>query len=437
MTVQLGVVAVLVVLLQLPIFKIAGLVTERQARRDAAVADISSKWGSTQTIAGPVIIVPYTRRSTETLTNGQQVQRTTTHSAVFLPARLNVTGAADVTARSRGIFSVPIYTLKLTAEGEFTRVRPEELGVPAADISWERAHIAVAISDVRAIQEQTTITWNGATVGFLPGVGGLLDATTGVHANVAIDNATQRYNFSFPLALNGSVGIFIAPFAQETSVALRSNSPHPNFQGAWLPVERSISGDGFTARWSIPFLSRNYPQVWTSAGAMKDAIQRSTFGVELTDPIDTYRMASRSVKYAAMFILLTFAIVSLIDILNVRRIHPVQYLLLGSALCCFYLLELSLAEHFGFGVAYFIASAAVFGMVTAYGFAILGRAALASTLGGALAILYAYLYVVLTNEDYALLIGSIGLFVILAVAMVLTRRIDWYAPSGSGRALAD
>ncbi len=399
-TARLAAVGILVVLLQLPILMIAGLVTERQARRDAAVADVSSKWGNTQTIAGPAIVLPYTRRSIETMANGQQVQRAESRSAVFLPNRLHVTAVADVATRSRGIFSVPVYTLKLTAEGEFTRIRPGDLGVPAADVSWDRAHVAVAISDVRAIQERTAITWNGAAAAFLPGVGGLVDAATGVHADVAIDEATPRYSFRFPLALNGSVGIFMAPFAQETIVELRSNSPHPNFQGAWLPAERSISANGFTARWSIPFLSRNYPQAWTSPASMKDAIQRSTFGVELMEPIDHYRMAARSVKYAAMFILLTFAVVWLIDVLNVRPIHPVQYLLLGAALCCFYLLELSLAEHLGFGAAYLIASAAVFGLVAAYSFAILRRAAPASAVGGAVAALYGYLYIVLTNEDF-------------------------------------
>jgi inner membrane protein len=224
------------------------------------------------------------------------------------------------------------------------------------------------------------------------------------------------------------------PFARETSVELASNSPHPNFQGAWLPTARSVSGTGFTATWTIPSLGRSYPQAWTSVSNPRDAIDHSRFGVELIDPVDHYRMAERSVKYAALFSLLTFASVWLIEVLANVRVHPIPYLLLGAAMCVFYLLELSLSEHVGFGLAYTLAGTSIVGLIAAYSRAILRKGARAAGIASGVAVLYGYLYVVLTNEDYALVIGAVGLFAAVAAVMLVTRRIDWYSTSfASGR----
>src|SRR6185295_13916086 len=177
----------------------------------------------------------------------------------------------------------------------------------------------------------------------------------------------------------------------------------------------------------IPFLGRNYPQAWTSMAAMRDSIERSRFGVDLIDPVDQYRMAERSVKYAGLFILLTFAAVWLIEVLAGVRVHPIQYLLLGSALCLFYLLELSLSEHLGFLISYAIASISVIALAAAYCSVVLQRRSRAAVVAAGISLLYTYLYTLLMNEDYALLAGSIGLFAILAAIMYATRRVDWYA----------
>jgi inner membrane protein len=229
-----------------------------------------------------------------------------------------------------------------------------------------------------------------------------------------------------PLALNGSVGVYFTPFGKSTEATLESNYPHPSYQGNWLPTDHSTTDTGFRATWSIPFLGRNYPQSWSTENSFAEVVQSSRFGVELTTLVDHYRMAERSVKYAMLFILLTFATIWLIEVLARVKVHPIQYLLLGGALCLFYLLELSLAEHLGFPAAYAIASVAVIGMVTAYARAILHRPARALIVGGGVTLLYVYLYILLINEDYSLLIGSIGLFVILGAIMYSTRRVDWY-----------
>ena len=420
-------VGLLALLLQIPIAMIGGLVAERQERRQAAVTEVSSKWGNVQSIIGPVLIVPYTYRSTETSASGLQITRTETRNAIFLPEQLRVRGSIDAELRHRGIFSIPVYKVGLTLEGEFTRPSFAELGLEPAGVAWERAQLAIGISDARAIQQETAVTWNGKPVSFLPGTGAFTDGGTGIHAVVGLANGGQRAQFSFPLSLNGSLGVYLTPFAQNTIVELQSNYGPPSFQGNWLPVERSVSDAAFRAKWSIPFLGRNYPQAWKAEVGMRKEIDGSRFGVELVNPVDHYRMAERSVKYAGLFILLTFATLWLIEVLAGVRVHPIQYLLLGGALCLFYLLELSLSEHLGFPLAYTVASFSVVALVAGYSVVVLHHIRRALFVIAVVSLLYAYLYILLMNEDYALLIGSVGLFLILAAIMYATRRVDWYA----------
>jgi inner membrane protein len=431
---RLFVVGFLALLVQIPIVMIGGLVIERQNRRQEAVTEVSSKWGNTQTISGPALVVPYTYRWTEEEAGGRQVTRTEPRNAVFLPERLQVRGSIDTETRYRGIFSVPVYTLAVTVEGEFARPRFADLGIEPAAVAWDRAELALGVSDARAIQEETAVAWNGAQVPFLPGTGLFTDSTTGIHAVVGVAEGTERFTFSLPLALKGSLGLYLTPFGRTTVVDLKSNYGSPSFQGNWLPTERHVAAGSFEATWSIPFLGRNYPQAWKGETSMSDAIAESRFGVDLVTPVDHYRMAARSVKYAGLFVLLTFATVWLIEVLARVRVHPIQYLMLGAALCLFYLLELSLAEHLPFPAAYALASVAVIGMATGYASVILHRLSRSLVIGVGVALLYLYLYVLLMNEDYALLIGSIGLFVILAAIMYVTRRVDWYSVGARGPA---
>lgn len=420
-------VGALALLLLIPVALIGELVHERQDRRDSAMAEVSAKWGNAQMVTGPALVVPYTHQWTESVGGGLPVTRSETRTATFLPDQLAVRGTLDTEVRERGIFAVPVYRLALTMEGRFSPPRVAELGIDPASVDWDRAYLAVGISDARAIQEQTDVSWGGLKIPFLPGTAGFMDGASGIHAPVVIGEGSAEVPFSLPLSLNGSLSLEMVPFGENTTVVLQADHGNPSFQGNWLPVERKVEGDRFSATWNIPSLGRSYPQAWTSWPSVRDAVSQSRFGVALVDPVDHYRMADRSVKYAILFILLTFATVWLFEVLAGIRVHPIQYLLLGSALCLFYLLELSLGEHLGFPLAYAMASAAVVLMVGAYGMVALRSAARATVLGGAVAVLYAYLYLLLQNEDYALLLGSVSLFAILGGIMYLTRRVDWYA----------
>ena len=420
----------LALLLLLPIGMISGLVDERQARRRDVLDEITSKWGHAQSITGPALVVPYVVRWAETGPANQTIARSETRTATFLPERLQARGEIASETRERGIFSVPVYRLGLIVEGEFARPDLAALGIESTEILWHRAQLAIGIADARAIQQETAVRWNDDSIDFLPGTGDFAEGGAGIHARLDLSKPDDRYRFSFPLELNGSLALSFTPFGRQTDIELVADSASPSFQGNWLPVEREIASDRFEARWSIPFLGRNYPQAWResdSGEALRNAIGSSRFGVDFVGPLDHYRMAERSVKYAGLFILLTFASVWLVEVLAGLRVHPIQYLLLGGALCLFYLLELSLAEHLGFPLAYALASSAIVAMIGGYAKVVLQRRSRAAVVAAGVAALYVYLYVLLQSEDYALLIGSAGLFAILGSIMYATRRVDWYA----------
>ena len=375
-------VGALALLLQIPILMIRGLVSERQTRRARSrhrgLREVGKYPGHRRSGLG----VPYDLRIVEQSSDGKLTSRVESRSAVFLPDRLDVRGTIDSDQRRRGIFSVPVYALDSVLEGEFVRPDFAQLGVEPVHVAWDRAHLAIGISDARAIQRETSVRWNAEEIRFLPGDGGFAETGgAGIHAPVRLAEDTERYRFSLPLALNGSVGLYFTPFGQNTTVEIESDYGDPSFQGNWLPTERTVAKDRFSARWSIPALGRNYPQAWDGQTPRRDAIHGSRFGVELVDPVDHYRMAERSGKYAGLFILLTFATVWLVEILSGARMHPIQYLMLGAALCVFYLLELSLSEHLGFPVSYALASVAVIAMVGAFCKVALRRVSRAAIVG--------------------------------------------------------
>jgi inner membrane protein len=422
---RLALLALLVVLLQVPIFAIARLVHERQTRRDAAVEEVSSKWGRRQQLTGPVLVLPYKVREARTRPDHTVVVTERVDRAMFLPEELTVRSTLAPETRKRGIFAIPVYALGLEFAGTFAPPDLAALGIAPGDVDWAHAEVAVGVSDVRAIQERASLAWGDTPVEFLPGVGGLAGVEAGIHAPVPLAAGGAPVRFAFPLRLRGSVGLGFAPAGRQTDVHVASTWPGPSFTGEWLPSERNVTRDGFTAHWSIPYLGRNVPQQWRGGEDHGRRLAAAQFGLELVESVDAYRMTDRSVKYALLFLVMTLLAVWLAEVLAGIAVHPIQSLFLCTALCLFYLLELSLAEHIGFVPAYLAASAAVSVMIGAYGCVALGTVGRGVALGAGIAALYGYLYVVLVNEDHALLVGSLGLFALLALAMFATRRVDW------------
>ena len=425
------VIGLLILALGIPLMMVRAQIREREQRRDSVVYEVAGTWGRAQTLGGPVLTVPYLVHSK----NEKGAVTTWTQLAHFLPETLKVDGRLFPELRRRAIFEVAVYRADLHASGTFQRPSLGEWGIPPQDILWDAAYLSIGVSDMRGIRRNVRMVWGSKVLQLSPGGGVSCLWSTGLRvpiSGLAGAPEKQAYPFAFDLAIRGSQKLQFLPFGKQNTVTLRSSWADPSFSGGFLPESRIVSAKGFEAVWSVPYFGRSYPQQWLEAEqekmAPQNAIVESEFGVELYQPVDVYLKTERSVKYGVLFLVLTFLAFFLFEVFSPVSLHPMHYLLVGSALCLFYVLLLSISEHIPFVIAYAIASAGILVLISGYSLAILRGKRRALVMSGMLAILYGYLYVLLQAEDYALLLGSIGLFVILALVMFLTRRVDWYSP---------
>ena len=428
-TARLVVMALLTIGLLIPLTWIYSTVTERASRRNEAVQDVSTTWGGPQTVGGPVLSVPYTYTTTD---NAGRQQQVTTYAHV-LPHDVQVDAVLETDRRRRGIFDVVVYRAQVTVRGRFrpgvfdwVRPAPER-------IEWSGAKVSVGVSDPRGLSRRAVLTWNGREIPFTGGVAPVGLFGSGIHANLGettAPSADAEIPFVFAIGLNGTRDVRFLPTAEETTVNLTAGWPHPSFSGAPLPEQWTATPAGFTARWRVPDFGRSYPGRWanleTNPEHLMTRAQASAFGVGLIQPVDIYQQAERSVKYAVLFLTLTFLVFFLWEIFQATLLHPVQYGFVGFALCVFYLLLVSISEHAGFDLAYAISSAAITLLIGGYSRAVLRGTRQASSVVVSLAGLYGFLYLLLRLEDYSLLAGSIALLLVLALLMYVTRRMDWY-----------
>ena len=421
-TIKLVSMGILMLLLLIPAFMIQSLIRERDYTRDVAISEVSDKWGHAQTVAGPVLIIPY---KVFAVTEDDRVVETTQH-AYFLPEALDVDGTITPQTRYRGIYEVVVYTTALTYSGHFPMPDFSDWDVAPEHILWEDASVAVGISDMRGINEAVALRWQEASLDFNPGVETRDVIEAGISVRVPVGPqppASGRYTFRFDVDLNGSQALHFVPLGKETAVHLVSEWATPSFDGAFLPDERTVGEEGFTAAWRVLHLNRNYPQQWRGGAA---SIGESAFGLSLLLPVDQYQKSMRAAKYAILVIALTFLAFFLAEVRNRKRAHPFQYILIGLALCLFYTLLLSLSEHVSFNAAYILAGVATIGTVTAYTLSIFKTRFLSLLTGAVLLVIYGFVFVILQLQDYALLVGSTGLFVALALTMYLSRNVNWY-----------
>jgi len=420
--IRLSIVAFLTLTLLIPSVLIQNLISERKNRRNSVAGEISQKWGREQTIVGPIITVPYKYY----YKTGNKVEHVIRY-AHFLPDNLNIKGVVTPEVRYRGIYKVIVYNSKLSISGNFASLNLNSLNVPPEDFLLNDAFVSVGISDMTGIKDFIKINWDNKEYLANPGIASNDVLKSGISISPNL-NTGPKSHFDFELNLNGSSGLLFSPVGKQTNVQLTSDWPNPSFTGNFLPVEREVNASGFTSRWKVLHLNRNFPQQWL--GANKE-VSKSTFGVNLLPSVDEYQKTMRTAKYAIMFISLTFLTFFMIELLSKKIIHPVQYLLIGFALLIFYTLLLSISEYLVFKLAYLIAATVIILLITVYSYSVLSDKIKTGIILGVLIILYGYLYILLQLQDYALLFGSIGLFVVLALVMFLTRKIDWFEIMGN------
>lgn len=414
----------LMLLLMIPTSMIESLIYEREMRSDDVVNEVSSGWGRSQTITGPMLTIPYHSYYRD----DEDKWRYVVKYAQFLPNDLNFEGDVKPEIRYRGLYKVVLYNSVIKISGNFPKPSFKEWGVDPQHIKWDEARISIGISDMRGIQESIEMDWNGEQFVFNPGIENNHDLHSGVSTHINIsssDSLVTQYNFNLHLDINGSRSLNFVPLGKETNVAMTSTWGDPSFNGAFLPDNRDIKkdGSGFTADWKILHLNRNFPQQWVNDAKN---INSASFGVRFLFPVDHYQKSMRSAKYADMFLFLTFLIFFFVEIINKKRIHPIQYLLVGFGLSIFYALLISLSEHVSFNTAYLVGSIAIVVMITGYSHTIFKDLKLTALMGSVLTALYIFLFSILQMEDYSLLLGSLGLFIVLGMVMYLSRKFKWY-----------
>lgn len=407
----------------IPALFIMNLISERQARREEASNEVLRGWGGgDQLLGGPVLILPYEVTTVTTNDKGLRTVETYIRQASFLPEKLDVTGQLNSQMLTRGIFRIPVYQGELALNGVFRTPDLASLGILPSQVHWDKAYVKLSLSDLRGLRETPEILWSGQAQRFKPSASSNQSGPS-IQAAVAVNDIAPTYDFKMKLNLGGGKRLQFLPLAGDTHIKLNSNWPHPSFSGNFLPIHREVKADGFVAEWKIPATARPIPQAWD--GELQDLYVQA-FGADFMLPVDIYQFTERAAKYSMLFITLTFVAFFLFEVMSRAKIHPVQYLLVSMALCVFYVLLLSLSEHIDFGLAYLVAASATVLLITAYLVTVLQKKSRALLMAGVLGGLYAYLFTLLRAEDFSLLMGSVGLFLILALVMFLTRRINWY-----------
>jgi inner membrane protein len=423
---KVGAIIIITLLLLIPTSMIKNLIIEREYIQREAINEVSSKWAEGQTISGPFISIPYYRYVKE-FSNKDSAEKIVQIKDYLhlMPSKLEISGSISPEKRYRGIYEIVVYHTHLNISGTFDKIDYAAFDLQPKNILLDKAEFVIGINDLRGIEEQVELIWNNDKFLFNPGVSSFDVVRSGINTLLSLNpDDSLKYNFSLSLALKGSQMLFFTPVGKVTDINISSEWNNPSFNGAFLPDNREVTDKGFTAYWNVLHLNRNYPQVWTGS---RHSIVDSSFGIDLLLPVDNYQKSYRSVRYAILFIGFTFLVFFFIEVINKIFIHPVQYILVGVALVVFYTLLLSISEHLKYNLAFIISALATLLLVAGYVRAILKSGKLTMLIAGILTVLYTFIFVIIQLQDHALLIGSIGLFIILGLVMYLSRKIDWYS----------
>jgi len=434
-TVRMLIVGLLILVLLIPLSYIRSLITERSFRQKDVVHEINEKWGNEVLLYGPILKIPY-KTYDETIVYNQQTktshkeQKVTIEHAYFFPENLKNSIQIDSKSLHRNNYETVVYTANMNINGSFSVPDFNNKGIEEEAIVWEKAQIIINTSNLKGIKDEVVLNFGENEYPFEPvfkkNKTNSLKLNTlesgYIHQNNLPKNKT--INFSLKIAYNGSERLHFIPIGKTTEITMVSNWRTPSFTGAYLPDDNSkeITSNGFKAQWKILHINRSFSQ---NAFKWLPALQEYSFGVDFIVPIDEYQKSERSAKYGYLVIALTFLIFFLIQTMSKIAIHPFQYLMIGLALTMFYTLLISISEHSSFLKAYGIATVSVVVLITLYSKTILRKFKFPLFIGVSLTGLYTFIFIIIQLENYALLVGSIGLFLILASIMFTSRKIEW------------
>ena len=433
-------IGVISVALLVPLLLVWGLTEERARRAEDVSRRIANGWGGDQAVNGPYLAVPFEVEKSREV-DGRTVTERVTEWALVMPETLDVTADLKTEERRLSIYTLPVYKSALTLSGRFGGRILEDLARFAGTPQLDRAILVLNIADITGIRSEAGVTIDGGSLRpFDPGMRqisalsfGMADpyappqSNAGVHAAIERPLVERGFAFEIALTLNGSRRFAVAPAGQTTAFSARADWPHPGFEGLFLPEEKTVTQTDFSAKWTIPYLARGVDRVVSGPSL---PLSGSLMTVNLVEPVQFYQVVSRTLKYSIGFISLVFLAVFIVELKGGRMVHWIQYVLTGLALIVFYVLLLALAEHTGFTIAYMAAASATTLLIAAYLGAATASRRNGMALGAVLAGAYGILYLVLREDEYALLAGALISFVTIAATMYATRRIEWARPAG-------
>ncbi|MGY3945082.1 cell envelope integrity protein CreD [Aeromonas tecta] len=425
-------------LLMIPVHSIMELNRERQAYRSQAIHSIMASSSGPQRLLGPVLVQPYTRAVTVEQ-DGKHFVRQERVYRYLLPDQLDVRANMEIAPRKLGIYQAQVYQTRLSLSGRLpANLNDKLLVADNPDLRFDGAdpalvpgkpYLSLVLSDARGINSVPELRLGEARIPFAPGA--LLgDAMAGIHAPLDVLPGEDG-RFHIELNLQGMNALEIVPLGQDSKLHLSGNWPHPNFIGDFLPGNRTLSEQGFEANWQTSWFATDMETRFNRL--MKGVGEKlPSFSVSLVQPVDHYQLNERAAKYALLFIGLTFLSFFMFELLKGLRVHPIQYALVGMGLAIFYLVLLALTEHLGFALAYLLASLASVALNGFYLSHVLGGIRQGLGFSALLGLVYSILFGLLQAEEIALLLGALLLFAILALVMMLTRKLDWYQVTERG-----
>jgi inner membrane protein len=428
-----GILLAIVILLMIALEMTSGIVWERNHYQNQAKQSIANSWTGSQTLIGPMLVLPYTVNVKKTEWDDKNKVNlesvVSVHKVKLIsPESLIIAGNADTQIRSLGIYGIPVYATHIDISGSFLPLElMQETERQSGFSGWQHPYLTVLINDIRGIISRPKLNWNDSVLSFQSGTQLPDSSIQGMHAELSPLNSSKSFAFSFSVDLRGMEQLTFSPLGMTTEVNLQSDWFHPGFVGNFLPESHRISDQGFAAKWRVSSFSSNIDRqlIECSLGQCGGLISNA-FGVSMVQPINIYQQSDRATKYGILFISLTFIAFLVFEVTKKMSIHPVQYALVGLALAIFFLLLVALSEHIDFVCAYLSAASACTLLLSFYLGAILKSLTQSLVFTLMIAGLYVSLYVIISAEDTALLMGSGLIFVALSCLMVVTRRIDWY-----------
>jgi len=457
---KLSTIVVLILLLLIPLFWVKDLIEERKNRQSEVSSEIAFKWAGQQVISGPIIAIPY-QVVKEIVTTDKNIISTKntyiTQYVYLMPKSLDINSMISPESLKRGIYKSVVYNAQLDLKGSFDAIDFNKIDLSGQELEWKNAKILIGLSDLKGLGASPSLVFNQTKIDFEPNMSALNPFENNMIAAIDLSQTkTTLGNFQIKFNVRGSQSINFLPLAKQTKIHTQGNWANPSFNGAVLADDRNITGNNFEATWNIPSFNRKFSQQWVGeaeklyeiknnyeiSNAVSEgysstvepitttessiATEKDMIQINFLEEVNNYQKTTRVAKYGILIIILTFAALFFTEIIKKQRIHLIQYMLIGFAMVLFYSLLLSISEHLGFNLAYLLAALATIILIASFIKSITNDSRSALIFSGILSIFYSFIFILMQLRDYSLIVGTIGIFIILAILMRISTKINWY-----------